>query len=291
MTLEQLRIFLAVAEHQHVTRAATQLGLTQAAVSASIAALEKRHNLRLFERIGRGIVLNDEGRLFIQEARGILGRVEMAELLLADLSAVPHGRLRIHASQTVASYWLPERLMRMHEALPEVKATLVVGNTHQVATAVQDGIADLGLVEGEVNHGNLRRKVVARDELVLVMAADHPAAGPGPIPVEAYADHTWILREEGSGTRSEFETILRSHGLSINDLTIAMVMPSNEAVLMAVASGKCLSVLSRRAVVAAVAAGWIKTFPVPAGERPFSLLLHPDRHRTRTILAALDFMK
>jgi DNA-binding transcriptional LysR family regulator len=291
MTLEQLRIFLAVAEHQHITRAAARLGLTQAAVSASVSALEKHHKLRLFDRIGRGIALNEEGRLFLHEARAILGRVEMAELLLADLSTVPRGRLRIHASQTVANYWLPERLMRMREALPEVEAKLVVGNTQQVAAAVQEGIADLGLVEGEVNHGNLRRKVVARDQLVLVMATSHDAAGAEDVAVTSYVRHSWILREEGSGTRSEFEAVLRSHGLDFGRLRIAMEMPSNEAVLMAVASGTCVSVLSQRAVVAAVAAGWIKTFPVEGGERPFSLLLHPDRHRTRGILAALEFIK
>lgn len=291
MTLEQLRIFMAVAKFQHVTRAAEQLGLTQAAVSASISALEKRHNLRLFDRVGRGISLNEEGRLFLHEARAILGRVEMAELLLADLATVPRGRLRIHASQTVANYWLPKRLMRMREALPEVQAQLVVGNTQQVAGAVHDGIADLGLVEGEVSHGNLRRKVVARDELVLVMSAHHPLAGLGNIPVDTYARYSWIMREEGSGTRSAFNAILRSQDQSMDQLAITMELPSNEAVLMAVASGKCVSVMSQRAAMAAVAAGWIKTFSVQAGERPFSLLLHPDRHRTRTILAALEFIR
>ena len=104
MTLEQLRIFMAVASREHVTQAATALGLTQSAVSAALTALETRHGVRLFDRIGRRIQLTEDGRAFMAEAQAVLDRAETAELLLADLSREPQGRLRIHASQTVASY-------------------------------------------------------------------------------------------------------------------------------------------------------------------------------------------
>ena len=72
MTLEQLRIFIAVAERQHVTEAARALNLTQSATSAAIAALEERHNVRLFDRVGRGIMLTDLGRSFLPEARAVV---------------------------------------------------------------------------------------------------------------------------------------------------------------------------------------------------------------------------
>ena len=99
MTLEQLRIFVAIAERQHVTATARALNLTQSAVSNALAALEERHAIRLFDRIGRGIVLNENGRLFLGEARAVIARAALAEAVLADLGSLRRGRLGICASQ------------------------------------------------------------------------------------------------------------------------------------------------------------------------------------------------
>src|SRR3546814_5240325 len=92
MTLEQLRIFVAVAERQHVTRAAAALNVTQSAASAAIAALEARHDIRLFNRVGRGIELTEAGRRFLDEARAVLARAADAEQILADFGDMRRGR-------------------------------------------------------------------------------------------------------------------------------------------------------------------------------------------------------
>ncbi len=94
MTLDQLRIFVAVAERQHVTRAAEALNLVQSAVSTAIANIEGRHATKLFHRVGRGIELTEAGRVFLVEARAVLARAEAAELVLADLSGMRAGRWR-----------------------------------------------------------------------------------------------------------------------------------------------------------------------------------------------------
>src|ERR1700760_2819951 len=110
MTLEQLRIFVAVADKQHVTQAAKELNLTQSATSAAIAALEKRYGITLFDRVGRGIVLTHTGRTFLSEARAVLARARSAEQALRDIAGLKSGKLVLAASQTVANYWLPPRL-------------------------------------------------------------------------------------------------------------------------------------------------------------------------------------
>ncbi|CAM3298274.1 DNA-binding transcriptional regulator, LysR family [Paracoccus aminovorans] len=290
MTLEQLRIFLAVAERQHVTRAAEALNLTQSAVSAAISALESRHGVRCFDRIGRRIALTETGAAFMAEARAVLDRAETAEMVLEDLAREPRGRLRLHASQTVASYWLPPRLVALRDLHPGIELRLSVGNTAQAADAVQEGAADLGLVEGDVAHGGLSRQVVARDRLVLVMAADHPWAGLAAVPVAQLAAQGWVLREPGSGTRAAFESWLEGQGLSAADLPPALELPSNEAVLGAVAASRRLGVLSHRAVETAEAAGRIRSLPLPGAERPFSLLTDPRRHRTRAMQALIGLL-
>jgi len=99
VTLEQLRVFVAVAERQHVTRAAAVLNLAQSAVSAAIAALEARHGAKLFHRVGRGVELTEAGALFLVEARAVLARVEAAGLVLSELGDLKRGTLAVHASK------------------------------------------------------------------------------------------------------------------------------------------------------------------------------------------------
>ena len=151
MTLEQLRIFVAVAERQHVTRAAGELNLTQSATSAAIAALEARYGIKLFDRIGRGIALTQTGRDFLIEARAVLARARAATQVLNDLAGLKRGSLSIAASQTVGNYWLPGRIQAFHAAYPGIDLSLTISNTEQVADAVLHGSADLGFVEGEID--------------------------------------------------------------------------------------------------------------------------------------------
>src|ERR1700729_4399899 len=93
MTLEQLRVFVAVAERQHVPRAAEALNIAQAAVSSSIAALEGRHGAKLFHRVGRGIELTEAGALFLVEARAVLARAESRPLVLSRSGGLKGGVL------------------------------------------------------------------------------------------------------------------------------------------------------------------------------------------------------
>ena len=120
MTLEQLRIFIAVAEKQHVTQAASQLNLTQSATSAAIAALERRYGIKLFDRVGRGIVLTQTGRDFLNEAREVVARAKAAAQVLDDLAGLKRGSLTLAASQTVANYWLPPRIQAFRKAYPGI---------------------------------------------------------------------------------------------------------------------------------------------------------------------------
>ena len=174
MTLEQLRIFVAVAEREHVTRAAADLNLTQSATSAAVAALEARYAIKLFNRIGRQIELTQAGRLFLVEARAVLARAAAAETVLADLAGLKRGSLTIAASQTVGNYWLPPLMHRYRTEYPGIALGLTIGNTETVVAAVRDGIADLGFVEGPMTTRHLSVTPVADDELVLVVSAALP---------------------------------------------------------------------------------------------------------------------
>ncbi|MBE7211014.1 MAG: LysR family transcriptional regulator, partial [Gluconacetobacter diazotrophicus] len=227
MTLEQLRIFVAVAEREHMTEAARTLNIVQSAVSHAVGALEGEFQIKLFNRVGRRIELTEAGRTFLGEARGVLARVEAARLKLSELAGLARGSLTIHASQTIASYWLPSRLKRFRVNHPGIEIRLMIGNTREVARSVHDGLADLGFIEGGIDDPELEETVVARDQMVLVVAPEHPWADLDRIEPVTLTEADWVLREPGSGTRSEFEAALRAAGVEPERLPIAMELPSN----------------------------------------------------------------
>lgn len=291
MTLEQLRIFVAVAECEHVTHAAQKLNLTQSAVSAAVSALEARHTVKLFDRVGRGIELTDEGRLFFGEARAILARTRAAEVALAELSGLERGALAIHASQTIASYWLPQHLVRFRKAHPGVKIDLAAGNSTQVAEAVQHGSADIGFVEGRIEAENLMQQAIARDRLIIVVGNKHPLASRKRMTVSDLTAMEWVLREPGSGTRSEFDDALKRWKLSISQLNVVLELPSNEAVRMAVEAGAGGTAISELVAARGVALGKLKVIPLPLPERAFTVLRHRERHLSKAARAFLDEIK
>lgn len=286
MTLEQLRIFVAVAERLHMTRAAEALHLTQSAVSAAVQALETRHGTRLFDRVGRGLALNAAGTAFLPEARAVLARAEAAERLLDELAGLKRGAVRLFASQTIAAYWLPPRMAAFAQSHPGVELHLSIGNTHRVVEAVLAGEAELGLIEGAEDAPRLERTRIGADRLIVVAAPDHPLAGrEAALTAADLKALDWALREPGSGTRSEFESAL-PRGMAASDLKTALVLPSNEAILTAVAAGGgagggLVTAISELAARPLIEAGRLVRLPLDLPERLFYRLRHRERGASR----------
>src|SRR6202049_230609 len=274
MTLEQLRIFIAVAEKQHVTQAANELHLTQSATSAAIAALETRYGIKLFDRVGRGIVLTQTGREFLNEARAVVARAKAAAQVLDDLAGLKRGSLTLAASQTVANYWLPPRIEAFHKAHPGIDLHVTIANTEQVAQAVNRGNADLGFVEGEVDDPSRARRKMDGDSLAIVVGASHPWIGKTRITPRLLTETSWILREPGSGTRSMFEAALKKLGMKLSDLDLRLELPSNKAVRVAVESGDCATAISDLVIAPSLAAGTLHRVKIDLPKRWFFVLGH-----------------
>jgi len=278
MTLEQLRIFIAVAERQHVTQAASALNLTQSATSAAIAALEARYGVKLFDRIGRGIVLTQTGRDFLVEARSVVARARDAVQVLHDLAGLTRGSLALAASQTVANYWLPPRLQAFQKAHPGIDIRVSIANTEQVAQAVDVGAADLGFVEGTVTNPHLATRRIDGDELVVVVGMSHPWVQHRRITAKQLTATGWVLREPGSGTRAMFEAALKKLGVRPQALRVELELPSNEAVRAAVEAGDCATAISDLVVAHSLAAGLLHRVQLDLPRRAFYLLRHKQRH-------------
>ncbi len=286
MTLEQLRIFAAVAEREHMTRAAEALHLTQSAVSAAIAGLEQHYRVKLFDRVGRGIMLTEAGRVLLAEARGTLARAASAEQAMADYAGLRHGKLAIHASQTIASYFLPPLLVRFQARYPGIEPCLAVGNTAQVARAVKDGAAEIGFVEGPLQDPALSVEAVAVDQMVIVVPPGHEWADGAALTRENLTRTGWVFREAGSGTRDAF-----TQALGGKVLPVTLTVPTNEAVRAAVEAGAGAAALSLLVCARSLAAGALAraNFQLPA--RMFYAVRHKERYHPKGAAALLEMAR
>ena len=297
MTLEQLRIFIAVAEREHLTRASEALNLTQSAVSSAIAALEGRYGTKLFDRIGRGIALTEAGRLFLPEARAVLARAHEAEALVRDVAEQTlhdatgglRGKLNLAASQTVANFWLPERLARFHAAYPGLTLGLAIGNTDRATAKVLSGEADIAVVEGRVDDPRLAVTPLDGDRLVLIAPIGFSL--PQPLTPADWAGFRFIVREPGSGTRHILEDHLAAMGLRLDASNIVMELPSNEAVRGVVEAGLGVSLQSELVAQRAIRAGLLKGMDIGLAPRSFYLLRLKERSGTRAEQAFMDICK
>lgn len=285
MTLDQLRIFVAVAERGHLTKAADLLSLTPSAVSASIRVLEERYGTPLFDRVGRGIEINEAGRNFLPEARSTLASARATEMTLAELGSGKRGTLNMQASQTIASYWLPRLLVRFHQAYPLVDICLTLGNTQSVARAVMEGRTEIAFVEDRVDEAVLSSRPVSEDHFAVVVAPGHPWADGAPVSPTMLLSGEWVMREQGSGTRSAFEVMLAGVGIDSADLDVALTLPSNESVVAAVRAGPYVTVVSSLVIASELQAGLLRTVNIALPPRWFYLLRHASRYKSRASLA------
>jgi DNA-binding transcriptional LysR family regulator len=177
----------------------------------------------------------------------------------------------------VASYWLPGRLARFATLYPGISVRLIVANTAQASQMVMDGLVDFSVVEGKVLDPKLLRTDIGSDRLSIYASPQHELGAAQRASVQDLKDAQWIMREAGSGTKSELELALGVHGINMDDLVVLMELPSNEAVLGAVSSGGVIAAVSDLAAAPHVAAGNLVPVGFSLTMRRFTLLSHSER--------------
>jgi DNA-binding transcriptional LysR family regulator len=240
MTLDQLRIFLAVVEHLHFTRAAEALYITQPAVSAAIQNLEEEYGVKLFHRIGRRIEIADAGKLLQLEAQKILDSVTMTERGLRELNNLQRGELKLGTSLTIGNYWLPDKISSFKRQYPGIFVNCTLGNAEEICEGTATGMFDLGLVTGEVKpslKNCLEQEVVGSDRLQIVVGKSHPWFDRTEISLVELPTTAWVMRESGSGAQQMFEQSLQKWGIDPSELNVILVLSSSEMVKAVVESG------------------------------------------------------
>jgi DNA-binding transcriptional LysR family regulator len=245
LTLRQLRLLLALAEHGSVTAAARAERVTQPALSQALRAIERRHGVTLLQRSGRRVVLTAAAQLAVDYARRIVRLTDEAEAALRELAGLRRGSLTIGASTVPGTYLLPALLGDYRARHPEIALGLRIGDTREVADWVRRGAVDFGVIGETREQMGLTVTPFRRDDLVIVAPASHDLAVRRSLDAAALASTPLILREPGSSTRETFERALAAAGLAP---TVLFELGSTEAILRAVMAGLGASVVSELAV-------------------------------------------
>lgn len=276
----ELLIFVTVAEKKNFSRAGEELNLTQPAISQHIHCMEEHYRVRLFERSNKKVELTQAGHILYSYAKQILTLYQKAERDVNDLIELVTGKMVVGASMTIGEYVLPRLLGAYAKMFPAVELAMTIGNTAMIYEHTMNGSIDIGLVEGPVEHAHLQVEPFLEDEMVLIVAADHVLAEKALVVPEDLHGQTFILREEGSGTRVAMENALHDMGLMPGQI---IQLGSTQAIKQAVEAGLGLSFMSCWAIHKEVTLSTLK--PLRNKEmlitREFNIIRNHTRFQSR----------
>lgn len=244
ISLRQLQVFECVARHLNHSRAATELYLSQPAVSMQIKQAESVIGLPLFEHVGKKLFLTGAGQELLHYSRTILQLVNEMESVFGEMKGLERGHLNISVVST-ANYFMPQLLAKFIQIHPKIQVSLSVANRDAVIKLLSDNIADLAIMGQPPEGADMLIEPFMQNPLVVIAAPTHSLAGKKDIQPYQLAKETFLLREQGSGTRGVVERFFSSHKLA---LPVHMSMDTNEAIKQSVQAGMGIGIISRHGI-------------------------------------------
>jgi DNA-binding transcriptional LysR family regulator len=279
-TLRQLEVFLATARLENLSRAAETLSLSQSAASDSLRELEHQFDLQLFDRVGKRLQLNDNGRLVLAQAEALLSRAQELEDTLRQHKGI--GALRVGATLSIGNTLCIPLIQKYRKQYPDSPVSLEIANTEHISQMVSGFELDVGMIEGEINNPALDIRRWREDRLQIFCAPKHPLATKGQLSEDDLRTHGWVLRESGSGTRQTFDRVM--HDL-LPYLRLELELQHNEAIIQAVMAGMGLGCLSMLSLEPHVTRGDLVTLNAPGREfnRSLYLITHRQKYRSAAL--------
>lgn len=276
-SLRKLEIFVAISRTGSVSRAATELSLSQSATSTALSEFERQFNMQFFDRVGKSLRINEAGHQLLPRAVELLDRAKEIESMLGSHNSF--GPMKIGATLTVGNYLATLLVARFLQDHPESRIQLLVYNTKTIVQQIVNHELDLGLIESSCHHPDIESEPWIADELAVFCSPDHPLARKPKISMEKLLQEPWILREIGSGTRETFDRAFhRYHG----KLNIRLELEHTEAIKRAVESGLGIGCISHLALKEAFRRGSLVHLPTPnlKLDRYFHFIWHNQKYQT-----------
>jgi len=282
-----MEIFLNVVKSGHLTNVAKEMSLSQSAISMSIKELENILGRPVFDRINKKLVLNEVGRAFHKEIDPIFKKLRDIEYEFKN--SENKGMIRVGASTTIVDYLMPSIICSYMSSYPDVKITLKEGNTQEIAEMIQEGMIDIGFVEGFVSGSDIIKEKIGVDELLLV-TENKEIASRKPAYIDELASMRWVLREEGSGTREVFLDYIKG---KVDELNIFLELGHTESIKSILKNRECLTCISKISVDKELNEGKLFRVPVKNFEckRDFLMVYHKDKYHSALFEKFVFFSK
>lgn len=244
----RLKVFYTVANRLSFTKAATELFITQPAISKHIKELEEHYKIKLFDRNGSKILLTTAGKVLLEHTKSIFDYYRKIDYDMSALINERIGLLRVGASTTISHYLIPPLLANFHQKLKEVKVSLLNGNTEQIESALIKQDIEIGIVEGQSKNKSIKYTEFLKDELVLVCNSAHVLTKLDFVTHEDLKRMNFVIREQGSGTLEVIEHALKPFGIKFSNLNIEMQLGSTESIKSYLLNSDCVAFLSIHAI-------------------------------------------
>jgi len=291
-TLQQLRIFKAIASEKSFTQAAEILFISQPSLSKQIKTLENRLGILLLNRTGNKISLTEAGNVFLQYSERILALCEESCRALNDLKDGERGNLKVGASQTIGAYLMPRVLTLFAQSYPQITLNIDIDSTRIIAKKVADQIIDIAIVGGEIPHGlrkNLEIENFVEDELILIIPKSHPFAKKKKKKISNQDVYhlNFITLNSNSTIHKFINNTLIQNNIQTKQFNVIMELNSIEAIKTAVSLGLGAAFVSSSAIEKEIE---LKTVEIITIEnikitRTVSIITNTDYHRSK----AFDF--
>lgn len=258
----RLKVFRSVATLRSFTKAASELFISQPAISKHIQELEREYGVRLFDRMGNRIQLTRAGQLLLDHACKIVEAYQHLDYDMRRLTSKSTGELRLGASTTISQYVLPEMIASFRRRYPDIRLTLLSGNSQEIEDALTMGRIDIGMVEGIKRQPQFRYTPFMDDELVVMVNANSALAQKDTVSLDDFRRIPIVLRELGSGTLDVIQNVLKAHAISLSELNIEMNLGTTEGIKHFVAHSDSMGIISIRAICHEVYAGLFKVLDI-----------------------------
>jgi molybdate transport repressor ModE-like protein len=242
MNRNHLALFHAVAQAGSISGGAQRARVSQPAVSKQIKELEEALGVSLLERLPRGTLLTQAGKILADYAQQMNALEGSAARAIEEFQGLKRGCLAVGASTTIGAYLLPQVFGEFHRRHPEVELQMEIANTKAIQNSLMEGLGEVGLTEGVNETEHFHSEVFHEDELVAIVPRGHPLLKKTSVSARELCNEPLILREEGSGTRAVVERALIKRGLLVNPV---LSLASTEAIKRAVIAGVGVAIVSR----------------------------------------------
>ena len=286
-TLRQLQLVQALNQYKSISLVAQQLYVSQPSVSIQLRNLSELIGMPVYHTKGKKIELTDAGLNLLQCANEIFASLNTMNSKQEELKGLIAGNLKISVIST-AKYFLPQILGAFCKKHPKVEVDLKIGNRKDLIERLESNEDDFYFFSHCPDDMDIIKTPFLDNELVVVAPARHELELQEEISLARLSHYPFIMREVGSGTRRSVELLCKEHGISLNE---KMTIESNEAIILAVASGLGLSILSRHTLdyghVPGIIKLNVKNLPIKS-----DWFLVQSKKRQQTMLAGAfkDFM-